>query len=257
MKPHFLLLPSLALNLALGGTIAGLLLSGPRGGESSRPEPPVAPSSSRAPEISRSSPANHPSPSLAFAKNTGADARNDAPRPPAGSRSRGETPHPGPSLSSAPGPARSTATPAPSSRAGQSTSAPETAGAPAGFVSTAPGNSSSSFQAPASPASPAATASSAAEVSQSVGALTDNIDPAAPGNYLQSEGQRVAVESVDVQSDDPSALNLIVTPDETPASPGKSRNGFSYEEELFRMKWGISAFQQAQTFARETANNYQ
>ncbi len=74
------------------------------------------------------------------------------------------------------------------------------------------------------------------------------------GNYLSSDGQRVAVEDVTFNEDGTSSMDLSLTPeDSTPAAPA-TRKGYTYEEEMFRLKWGVSAYQHAKSLARSAAN---
>jgi hypothetical protein len=106
------------------------------------------------------------------------------------------------------------------------------------------------------------------------------IDYSSPGNSVAFNGQRVAIKSTEHNSNDTGdALNLVAvaeppqnspaasaddTSQSTPSSKKASlsngsilttanQSGFTYEEELFRSKWGWDAFNEARKFARETA----
>ncbi len=67
------------------------------------------------------------------------------------------------------------------------------------------------------------------------------LNPQAPGNtYDGAQGHRIALDGV-LRNPDGSlaALDMLVVPAAAPARP--HRWGFSYEEELFRTKWGWAA----------------
>jgi hypothetical protein len=87
-------------------------------------------------------------------------------------------------------------------------------------------------------------------------------DPDSPGNFLTFAGRRVAVESWSPHPAGPS-LDLLITAGGEPAAAvfslttaraeRNSRPGLTYEQELFRTKWGWAAFEQVQRAAREEA----
>ncbi|MCK9588463.1 MAG: hypothetical protein WC076_04945 [Terrimicrobiaceae bacterium] len=82
------------------------------------------------------------------------------------------------------------------------------------------------------------------------------VNPDAPGNAISSEGQTVAVEGTELLDDGSTALDLAVSPADTTMldakAEGKWPRGFTHEEQLFRAKWGWSAFDQAQKIAAES-----
>lgn len=110
-----------------------------------------------------------------------------------------------------------------------------------------------------------AAASSAAPTTFS-SLYVQNVDLTAPGNALESNGRRVAVEAVS-KSDDESALEITV--DDAPAkheaaaispnshaSAGTSLreqllSGLTPQEQLFRTKYGWAAFNEAQKALRQ------
>lgn len=78
-------------------------------------------------------------------------------------------------------------------------------------------------------------------------------DPAQEGNQLRSNGYRIEVEAAQTQEDGSSALELAISPDES-ATPQRTHRGYTHEEEMFRLKWGVRAYQQAQALATSVAN---
>lgn len=89
------------------------------------------------------------------------------------------------------------------------------------------------------------------------------VDPAAPGSSLSQDGQRATVAGY-VASDDPNEAEVQVSmeKDESTGSDSKAGSqlhagdpsrwgGLSYEEELFRTKWGWNAFAEVQRLATE------
>jgi hypothetical protein len=89
----------------------------------------------------------------------------------------------------------------------------------------------------------------------------------APGNSMVVSGQRVAVERTSLTEENETAMELTISSATSPqnqatssthppstftgAAPGKFKvRGFTYEEELFRTKWGWTAFDQAQRAVR-------
>lgn len=68
-----------------------------------------------------------------------------------------------------------------------------------------------------------------------------------PGNSLSHQGQRITVEEAEADS-----LEISINPD--PFTPGKNSNsGLSYEDQLFRTKWGWQAYDQARAAARASS----
>jgi hypothetical protein len=103
--------------------------------------------------------------------------------------------------------------------------------------------------------------------------LTSEVVSTAPGNYVISNGQRVAVESTgpSPEGNPNKQLNVVITPEpsasEAPASgkvpmanstlpdSGASANElFTHDQELFRAKWGWAAYDQARRTAWEPVN---
>jgi hypothetical protein len=94
------------------------------------------------------------------------------------------------------------------------------------------------------------------------------VHPSGPGNQLVVQGQRVTVDGI-VKGADGRPVNLEVSVDPVAASPvsvaadprrsasHSSRmvrsGGLTYEEELFRTKWGWAAFDAARRAAMEAA----
>jgi hypothetical protein len=83
------------------------------------------------------------------------------------------------------------------------------------------------------------------------GSLSTEVNPNAPGNSISSSGQTVAVEGAELLEDGSTALDLAVTPSASPSGT-RVRRGFTYEEELFRTKWGWAAYAEAQKVAAES-----
>jgi hypothetical protein len=76
-------------------------------------------------------------------------------------------------------------------------------------------------------------------------------DPGAPGNHLTIDGKRAGIERLTVASGTP-ALDLVISQAGTaPAVDQESPSGFTYDEELFRTKWGWAAFEQVRRAGRE------
>lgn len=97
----------------------------------------------------------------------------------------------------------------------------------------------------------------APEIISQPGSLTDDINPQAEGNNFAADGKRVALEEVEYLSDEEVALNFSVTPENEPSektAAGKLHAGLTYEQELFRTRWGWQAFSEAQTSARDDLN---
>ncbi len=84
--------------------------------------------------------------------------------------------------------------------------------------------------------------------------FTYEVNPDAPGNFMTSNGQKVAVEAAEPLPDGSTAMDIVVTPGdfltkETDLSIGQ--RGFTPEEERFRTKWGWAAFDKAKKLATE------
>lgn len=150
--------------------------------------------------------------------------------------------------------------------------------APAGRSSVAGGGKPSTssptfFPAAGGGASPLVAQQSEESPSQT-GAIVQKVDAAAPGNAFSTSGQRVAVDGVD-RATGFRALDVAISEigeGESVASParggtgsdpsgGSSRSrgefgtGFTYEEELFRSKWGWEAFNEARRAAVQASNS--
>ncbi|MDB6007305.1 MAG: hypothetical protein JWR15_4292 [Prosthecobacter sp.] len=92
------------------------------------------------------------------------------------------------------------------------------------------------------------------------------VDPDLPGNFLVANGLRVAIQQKVTGSNGSGvALDVVITPvvDTVGTSPsaqdgsdvaqnqtGRGRTGFTYEQELFRSKWGWAAYNAANRGAR-------
>jgi len=104
-------------------------------------------------------------------------------------------------------------------------------------------------------------------VSVSRGPIVVKVDPSAPGNSLTSNGQRLMVdayastaEGSELELDvviEPDASSTVLehsegeVPNEREARRGMvATGGLTYEEELFRTKWGWAAFNKIQQAAR-------
>lgn len=128
-------------------------------------------------------------------------------------------------------------------------SAPTTSSAISG------GSISGGGQAPAGvAASPLSNNAADEVVVATAGSMTGEIDPDGEGNNFVSNGQRVALESIEYLPDDQVALDISVTPAAGAAeskSSGTFKTGFSQEQELFRTRWGWQSFDQAQATAAE------
>lgn len=81
------------------------------------------------------------------------------------------------------------------------------------------------------------------------------MDFSTPGNSFQFRDKRVAVEGYTM---DETGMELDVVVEDAPAPPAvtsssidprKPFGGFTYEEELFRLKWGWWAFDQSRRLA--------
>lgn len=245
MKSQHLLFLSLAINLVLAGGIIGFALSR----HNAPPATTAIPSAFQASETSTA------------ARTPGLPGRT---RQVANSNS-GDSPESSTPLSQSRPPS---ARPANVPRATSSFSSPS-------YASSNPAPSSNSF-ATSSPASTPSSASFSEANSGAIGSTASGIQslssapisqqpttpvtkaqtPSEQGNYLVSNGQVIAVESVEVQPNGESFLDLSISPDSTPKtrSADLHRRPYTYEEELFRMRWGISAYQQAQSVGRSTAS---
>lgn len=79
------------------------------------------------------------------------------------------------------------------------------------------------------------------------------VDPALAGNFLVVNGQRVAIQqSLTSVGAGGTALDVVITPEaeavvqnESDAVQSPTGRGFTYEEELFRSKWGWAAYDAA------------
>ena len=79
------------------------------------------------------------------------------------------------------------------------------------------------------------------------------IDPDAPGNSLTIDGRRAGVERLSVSSGTTALELVIASSGEALSRKQADAPGFSYEEELFRTKWGWTAFEKTGRAVREDA----
>jgi hypothetical protein len=78
-------------------------------------------------------------------------------------------------------------------------------------------------------------------------------DPLSPGNTLTLNGLRVGIERATFSTDG-TALDVVFTPAPGGSDPGEIiPSGLTYEQELFRTKWGWAAFEHVQRAARDQA----
>jgi hypothetical protein len=99
--------------------------------------------------------------------------------------------------------------------------------------------------------------------------MSVTVNPDAPGNSIIANAQRVTVEKTTLTDKNETALDLSITSESSLArndagtansatgvdsySHAMKVRGFTYEEELFRTKWGWAAFDQAGRAAQAAA----
>lgn len=267
MKTARLLFVSAGVNLVLIGLVAGVILSGHWPQSRIASEGKIENPSVRSPAV-RDEPFARPLP-------PGSARQKDSPVAlPQARQAAIAYPPPRETISSSPPPrvaslppSRSQSAAATSISSGVSSSAPPatvpqgasravvqgtaaTGGAPASF-SALPSGPSSAGQPLNFPSGSEAVTPVAGPAPAS---LTGDIDPSDPGNSFAANGQRVSVENAETLPNGDQAMDFSVAPDEASLSKdssGEWSTGFTYEQELFRAKWGWAAFSEAQRAAWE------